>query len=30
MEEDTWQATFEEYINTVEDDCLVTVVDFHI
>ena len=30
MEEETWQATFEEYINTVEDDCLVTVVDFHI
>lgn len=30
MEEDTWRATFEEYINTVEDDCLVTVVDFHI
>lgn len=30
MEEDTWQATFEEYINTVEDNCLVTVVDFHI
>lgn len=30
MEENTWQATFEEYINTVEDDCLVTVVDFHI
>ena len=30
MEKDTWQATFEEYINTVEDDCLVTVVDFHI
>ena len=30
MEADTWQATFEEYINTVEDDCLVTVVDFHI
>lgn len=30
MEEDTWRATFEEYISTVEDDCLVTVVDFHI
>lgn len=30
MEEDTWRATFEEYINTVEDECLVTVVDFHI
>ena len=30
MAEDTWRATFEEYINTVEDDCLVTVVDFHI
>lgn len=30
MEEDTWLVTFEEYINTVEDDCLVTVVDFHI
>ena len=28
--EDTWRATFEEYINTVADDCLVTVVDFHI
>ena len=24
------QAIIEEYISTVEDDCLVTVVDFHI
>ena len=30
MEKNTWQATFEEYISTVEDECLVTVVDFHI
>lgn len=28
--EDTWRATFEEYISTVADDCFVTVVDFHI
>ena len=30
MEKDIWRATFEEYISTVKDDCLVTVVDFHI
>ena len=30
LEKDIWRATFEEYISTVEDDCLVTVVDFHI
>lgn len=30
MEKDTWRATFEGYLDTVEDDCLVTVVDFHI
>lgn len=26
----TWEDTFKEYLKTVEDDCLVTVVDFHI
>lgn len=30
VEEDTWQDTFKEYLSTVEDECLVTVVDFHI
>ena len=30
MAEDTWRTSFEDYINTVADDCLVTVVDFHI
>lgn len=30
MAEDTWRTSFEDYINTVKDDCLVTVVDFHI
>lgn len=30
VDKDTWRAAFEEYISTVKDDCLVTVVDFHI
>ena len=30
VDKDTWQDTFKEYLSTVEDDCLVTVVDFHI
>lgn len=30
VDKDTWQETFKEYLNTVEDECLVTVVDFHI
>ena len=25
-----WQKTFEDYLNEVDPDCLVTVVDFHI
>lgn len=30
VDKDTWQETFNEYLSTVEDECLVTVVDFHI
>ena len=26
----TWEDIFKEYLKTVEDNCLVTVIDFHI
>lgn len=30
MEQDDWDDNFKSYLKLVEDDCLVTVVDFHI
>ena len=30
MEQDDWTDNFKNYLKLVEDDCLVTVVDFHI
>lgn len=30
MEQDDWDANFKRYLKLVEDDCLVTVIDFHI
>ena len=30
MEQDDWDDNFKHYLKLVEDDCLVTVVDFHI
>ena len=30
MEQDDWADNFKRYLKLVEDDCLVTVVDFHI
>lgn len=30
MEQDDWTDNFKRYLKLVEDDCLVTVVDFHI
>lgn len=30
MEQDAWTGNFKNYLKLVEDDCLVTVIDFHI
>lgn len=30
MEQDDWDDNFKRYLKLVEDDCLVTVIDFHI
>lgn len=30
MEQDDWEDNFKRYLKFVEDDCLVTVIDFHI
>lgn len=30
MEQDDWDANFKRYLKLVEDDCLITVIDFHI
>lgn len=30
MEQDDWDNNFKRYLKLVEDDCLVTVIDFHI
>ena len=28
--EDDWDKQFKDYLDTVDSDCLVTVIDFHI
>lgn len=30
MEQDDWDDNFKRYLKLVEDDCLITVIDFHI
>lgn len=30
MEQDDWDDNFKRYLKLIEDDCLVTVIDFHI
>lgn len=30
MEQDDWSGNFKNYLKLVEDDCLVTAIDFHI
>lgn len=30
MDQNTWVKDFQSYLKDIEDDCLVTVIDFHI